>query len=320
MFLPAEGFFVAALFAVRLFDVCGSFLNKVQRQIVAFFVIVVPVDQPVLAEHHAFGLRMFLGDTLQLQAQFKARAQPRRPDDVIAINRLCDAFGIFRSADGDGRVGVRMVHVLARHERMQRRIDGRRTRVEVKRTVRIHPHHLILRRRLGPALFLARVHPLQCDQLLLIQRRKIFFFGCPQITARALHPKHLHRVTRERVGFGKLAGSIPSAGIGDALIAAENVRAINQPLRRIQSLDLTAFPEVVHILVFSLRHKNLPSQKIRSALSPPKRAWIQDYCLNEEKGIQFPPWFIPNDLPVSSHEADSIDDCGGGGSIRLRSR
>jgi hypothetical protein len=30
--------------------------------------------------------------------------------------------------------------------------------------------------------------------------------------------------------------------------------------------------------------------------------------LNEEKGIQFPPWFIPNDLPVSSHEADSIDE------------
>ncbi len=254
VFLAAEGFLVAALFPVGLFNVCGSLFNEVEREIVAFLFVIGPVDQAVLAEHHALRIGMFPANRLQLQPQLEARAQPRRPHNVIAVHFLGNSLGVFRGTNRDGRIRVGVIHVLAGHKRMQRRVDGRRARVEVERAVRVHAHHLVLRRRLGPALFLVRVDGLQRNQFLLIQRSEILLLGRAQVAARAFDPQHLHLFARERIGLHEFAGGIAAAGIGDALIAAELVGAIDQPIGRVQFLDLTILPEVVHILIFLLSH------------------------------------------------------------------
>ena len=188
VFLSAKGFLVAALFLVGFLDVRRSLFNEVEREIVAILLVISPVDQAVLAEHHALGLRILGGDLLQGEAELEARTQPRRPDNVLAVDFFGDLFGILRGTNRDGRIRVRVVHMLAGYKRMQWRVDGRRPRVKVESAVWVHAHHLILGGRLGPALFLLRVNALQRDQFLLIERGKILLLGRAQVSARAFHP------------------------------------------------------------------------------------------------------------------------------------
>ena len=43
-------------------------------------------------------------------------------------------------------------------------------------------------------------------------------------------------------------------GIGNALVATELVGTIDEPIGRIQFLDLAILPEVVHVFLLLLRH------------------------------------------------------------------
>ena len=208
----------------------------------------------MLAEHHALGLRILGGDLLQGEAELEARTQPRRPDNVVAVHFFGDLFGILGRTNGDGSIWVRVIHVFAGHERVQRRVDGGRARVEVKGTVWIHPHHFVLGRRLRAALFLVRVDGLQRDQFLLIQRGKILLLRCTQIAAGSLNPEYFDLFTRERIGLHNFAGGVAAAGIGNALVATELVGTIDEPIGRIQFLDLAILPEVVHVFILLLRH------------------------------------------------------------------
>ena len=71
---------------------------------------------------------------------------------------------------------MHVIHVFRRHEGMQRRVDGRRARIQVERAMRIKREH---------AVFIAVVSFLQRDELLLIQRREVREIAGAQVAARA---------------------------------------------------------------------------------------------------------------------------------------
>ena len=91
-----------------------GFFDQGQRQVVAFLVVVGPVDEAVLAHDDAFGLRVFAADFLSCEAEVETGAQPGGPDHFVAVDLLRQLRGVLRGGDGDRRVGVRVVDVLER--------------------------------------------------------------------------------------------------------------------------------------------------------------------------------------------------------------
>src|SRR5439155_26490823 len=77
-----------------------------------------------------------------------------------------------------------------------------------------------------------------------------------QTAAGTLHPEHFDRLAAERVFLHDLGGRVSAAGVGDPLVAAEQVRAVNQPPDRVELRRSRIIPQVVHVLEFGW-HKGL---------------------------------------------------------------
>src|SRR4029077_7401391 len=196
VFLSAESLSVPAFFLVSGLDVFGSLLNKRERQVVAFLVVIGPVDQAVLPQDCTSRLRMLLPDVLQYQAQLEARSQPGRPDHFFTVDLFSQLLRVFRRRDRDGRVRVHVVHVFKRDEGMQRGVDRRGPRVKVKSRVCEHANHLVFGRRLGSFLRLLSVKPLQRDTLGLVQRREILAHARAQVATGAFYPERFDFLAR----------------------------------------------------------------------------------------------------------------------------
>ena len=141
MFLAASAFFVAALFLVGFLDVRRSLFNEVEREIVAILLVISPVYQAVLAEHHALGPRVLGGDLLQGEAELEAW----RSHGVQTMSSPYTSLVIFLELAAQIAMGAFgcVIHVFAGHKGVQRGVDGGRARIEVKRAVRVHAYHLI---------------------------------------------------------------------------------------------------------------------------------------------------------------------------------
>src|SRR5439155_25423001 len=103
---------------VTVVDVDGRLLHQVERQVIALFVALGPVDEPVLPENDALEPRVLLTDALQLQPQLKAGAQPWGPADLAAEylpGQLLRAPG---RGHGDHRVRIHVVDVGLGYERV----------------------------------------------------------------------------------------------------------------------------------------------------------------------------------------------------------
>ncbi len=97
----AEG----ALALVVLGEVARGFLDEIERELVALFVVVGPIDQAVLAHDDAFGLGIFAADFLELEAEVEAGALPGGPDHFVAVDFPGELGGILRRGDGDAALG-----------------------------------------------------------------------------------------------------------------------------------------------------------------------------------------------------------------------
>ena len=238
---------VPALRRVLGLDRLRGPLDVRERLVVALLVVVGPRDEAVLAHHDGPDGRLRAADLLHRQAQLEARAHPGHvghpaPEDLARQLLAAGARG-----DGDDRVGVHVVHVAARDEAVQRRVDGAGAGVQVERRVRVHAHHVVLGLGLEPIVRAGRVGALEADQPLLVQRREVLPRARAQVAARPLHPQHLHRLARQRVRGRQLRRRVAAAGVGDALVGPEAVRAINEPSHRVERRRLCVVPQVVHM-------------------------------------------------------------------------
>ena len=98
------------------------------------------------AEENPIAAGIVLYDLLELKRQFEARALPGEPLDVapelaVELFELC--FSIRTRGNGDGPIGMQVINMVERKERVQRGIDRRRDFVRSERGDGIVADHLI---------------------------------------------------------------------------------------------------------------------------------------------------------------------------------
>ena len=83
----------------------------------------------------------------------------------------------------DDRIGMHVIDVGPVDERVQRRVDARRARIQVERAVRIEADHLVL-------VLRSAIARRQRQQLVEIERREAIELHGADVPARALDPEH----------------------------------------------------------------------------------------------------------------------------------
>ncbi len=131
VFRAAEGRGVAALGRVFRLDEGGGFFDEVERSRVAGLRVVVPRDEAVLAHHDRLHAGLLARDFLHGEAELEAGAHPADIGHVAAEDFARELLATAARGDGDDRVRVHVIDVLAGQEAVERRVDGGRARVEV---------------------------------------------------------------------------------------------------------------------------------------------------------------------------------------------
>ena len=227
-------------------DVPSRPLDQRQRQLVARLVVVRPVDQPVLPHDEAARLWVPTGRLPHDQTQVEPRPLPADVGHIVAVDLPRQPLRVRAGRDRDRRVRVRVVDVLRRQERVQRRVDAARPRVQVERRVRVQPDHLVLDRRFRPSRRRRRVPSFQCQHPIEVQRGKIFPLARPQVAAGPLDPQHLYRLAGQRVDLGQLRARVPTAGVGHPLVGPEQVAPVDEPADRVERRRRRVVPAVGH--------------------------------------------------------------------------
>ena len=238
---------VPALGLVLGLDVFGSFFDEAEGAGVALLFIVMPRNEPVLAHHDGLQFGVFLGDLLHGQTELKAGAHPGNVGHRAPENLAGEFLTAPGGRDRNNRIGVHVIHVFSGKETVERGVDGGRPRIQVEGRVGVHTHHVVLGLGLQPLVGAGGVGTLEFDELVLVEGRKIFAGAGAQVASGAFDPEHLHGLTGERVFFLNLGGGISATRIGDALVAAEEVGAINETAHGVERSCLGIVPQVVDV-------------------------------------------------------------------------
>ncbi len=216
-------------------------LDDAQRGLVAGLAVLPPGEQPVAAEHAAHMMRVGARDRLQLQPQLVARALPGQPADLVAVDLAGQGLRAPRRRDRDHRVRVDMVDVAIGQVGVQRRVDAGGARVEVEGAVRQVAHHLVLVRE-------AAIEALQLVELGHVERREAIALHRAEIATGALDPEHGHLLAGQRIGHRQLGRGVAAAIVGDPLVAAQQVGAVEQPPRLVEAGGVSVVPAILQRL------------------------------------------------------------------------
>ena len=110
------------------------------------------------------------------------------------------------------------------------------------------------------------IDALQRFQLVQVERGETVELDRAEVAAGALDPEHLDRLAGERIGFHDLGRGVAAAEVGDALVGAEQVGAVEQLARLIEAGRVSIIPTVFEKPDLS-RHVILPGDIFWSAPS-----------------------------------------------------
>jgi hypothetical protein len=249
IFRAAEGRSVSAFGGIFLLQVRGGALDKIEGANITRVVVIRPGNEPVLAHHNGLRLRLPAVNLLHGQAQLEARPHPRHVGHFVTKNFARQLLAVGGSGHGDDGVRVHVVHLPAGQEGVQRRVNRGGARVEIERAMRVERHHVVLRGGFDPLVRARGVNFLQGVELIQVERGEKRPRARAQIAARALDPQDLLRLGRQRVFLGDFSGGVAAAGIGDALVTPEQIRAVDQPGDGVERRSLGLVPQVIDVLV-----------------------------------------------------------------------
>jgi hypothetical protein len=119
----------------------------------------------MLTHHDGAHVRLPARDFLHREPKFEPRPHPwhvgHRPTEDLLRQFLAPR----RGRDRNDRIGVHVIHELPGQEGVKRRVNRRRPRVQIERRMRVHGHHVILRRRLQATVRACGVKGLQPTSL-----------------------------------------------------------------------------------------------------------------------------------------------------------
>ena len=247
---PTEGLFAA----IFLFHRLGRSPNQLQRQLVAFLVVLMPVDQAMLTHDRPFGFGVILAQFFQNQSQVETRPLPFGPDHFVPINLFRQLFTLGTGGERDRRVRMGMIHVPSRHKPVQRSVDGRRTGIQIEGAVGVGSHHIVLDLGLRPLGLGTQIIFLQPLQLLHVEGGKTVSFRGPQIPTRSFDPQNLGILMRQGILFRDFRGSVSPTCVRQGWIFSDEVRAVDESGDRIEGLCHGILPAVFwmvfHIFYF----------------------------------------------------------------------
>jgi hypothetical protein len=212
--------------ALVLLDELAHVIDRPDAVHVALALRLSPREQAVTAEDDAVAAGSRLDGLSQHQRQLESGTlpgHPRDPTPVVPIER----FELFRAVRARGErdrpVGMQMVDVRERQERVERRVDRRGDAIFTERAQRVERDHLVLVR-------FAAIARDQRLELVQIQHRKPGGRDGPQIAAAALHRHDAARLAGERIRQLEFRAGVAAAEVRDAQVFAEQVRSIAQQL------------------------------------------------------------------------------------------
>ena len=179
-----------------LLDELAHLVDRPDAVRVAVALRVAPGEQPVAAEEDPVASRVLLDRAANHQRQLEARPLPRHPDDAPAVARvelLEFPRAVRARRERDRPVGMQMIDVRKRQERVQRRVDRRRHAVVAERAQRIEADHLVFVRFTA----IARHEVLQ---LVEVKQRKSAARDRSQVAAAPLDGHHAGRLPGQRIG------------------------------------------------------------------------------------------------------------------------
>ena len=203
----------------------------------------------MLTHHDGLDRGILLLDLLHGEGELEAGAHPADILHLAAKDLLRQLLATAACGDRDDRVRMHVVDMLAREEAVERCVDRGGAGIEVEGGVGVGADHVVLGLGLQPLVGAGAVALLQTDQLLLIEGGEVLALGGAEITARALHPEHLEHLPGEGILLHDLGGGVAAAGVGDALIGAEQVGAVDELVDVIELGGLGVIPEVGQWLV-----------------------------------------------------------------------
>ena len=226
-------------------------VDDAQRGLVAAAGLVAPGEEAVAFQHDALGARVLGGEARQHEAELEAGAAPGQPADLLAVDAPREGPAVARRRDGDHGVGVHVVDVPVGQVGVERRVDRGGARVQREGAVGQVAHHLVLV--LGPAVDVA-----QAVELVPVEGREAVAPHGADVPARALDPEHLDGPAGQRVALRHLGRGVAAAVIGDALVGAEQVRAVEQEPGLVEAGRLRLVPAVLQQPAVRIRHHVLP--------------------------------------------------------------
>ena len=127
-----------------------------------------------------------------------------------------------------------VVYVRARHKGVERRVDRGGAGIEIKCRVGVHPYHGVLDGCLRALLRRVAVDLLQGEELLLIEGGEVLPLGGAQVSAGTLHPEDFCGLAGKGILLGDFGGGVAPAGVGDPLVGAKQVGAVDELGNRIE--------------------------------------------------------------------------------------
>ena len=198
----------------------------------------------MLAHHDGLDRRVLPLDFLHGEAELEAGAHPGDILHLSAEDLLRQFLATLARRDGDDGVRVHVVDALSGQEAVKRRVDRGGAGIQVEGRVGVGADHVVLGLGLESLVGTGAVTLLEADELLLVERGEVLALGGAEIATRTLHPKNLDHLTGEGILLHDLGGGVATTGIGDALVGAEEVGAVDELVDGIELGGLGVVPEV----------------------------------------------------------------------------
>src|SRR5689334_20697398 len=156
---------------------------------------------------------------------------------------------------------MHVVDMRAIDEAVQRRVDRRGARIQVERTVRIKWHQRAV-------AVLVLVELLERQELVHIKSGEAVELHRAQVTARTFDPQDVDLRAGERILLLDLRGRVAAAEVGDALVAAQQIRTVKQQIGGREPGCVSVIPSIFDFerrLGRLLNHSH-PMSPVRTAL------------------------------------------------------
>ena len=189
------------------------------------------------AEHHALHLWIGLSHRAELQAQVEPRPLPGQKPKLAAVNLLRQSLGVFARGNRNHSIRVNMVDMRMRNEAVQRCVDRGCARIEVEGAMIVERDHLVL-------VLEAAIDRLEAQELVHGERREAVELHRADVAAGALDPENLGRRDGQRIGRCELRRRVAAAEIGDAQVAAKQVRPVEKEAGIVEGSRVLVVPEI----------------------------------------------------------------------------